>query len=231
LRPITLFVCAPRAVQPSPGFVLTTNGQGMKKGSAKNSSDRRSAAALLLIDVVNDFAFPEADLLLKHAIPMAHKVAALKRRCTRAGIPSLYINDNFGLWRSCLDEQIEYCLNQEPPGRAVVEMLLPQPDDYFILKPKRSAFFDTPLETILRTLEAKTLIVTGLATDMCVYFTASDANMRNFDLLIPSDCVAANTLKIHKQSLEKMAELFSADTRPSSELGLKTLRRLQAPAI
>lgn len=194
----------------------------MSKGHTRET---RAPVVLVLIDVINDFSFPEARQLVRHAIPMARRIAALKQRCARAGIPAIYVNDNFGQWRSCLDEQIEHCLARATPGTAVVEALLPQPDDYFILKPKRSAFFATPLDVLLQELGTHTLILTGVATDICVYFTASDANMRNYQLYVPGDCVAANTSALNRDALKKMKSLLKARIRSSAQLDLRQLQR------
>jgi nicotinamidase-related amidase len=94
--------------------------------------------ALLLIDVVNDFDFPEGDQLLKHARPMARILLRLKRRAQKAGVPVIYVNDNFGRWKSDFRRTVDYCTRH---GRDIVELLRPEENDYFVLKPKHSGFF------------------------------------------------------------------------------------------
>jgi isochorismate hydrolase len=111
--------------------------------------------ALLLIDVINDFDFPEADQLLKHARPMARNLLRLTRRAQKAGVPVVYVNDNFGRWKSDFRRTVEHCAHHGR-GREVVELLRPEENDYFVLKPKHSGFFSTALETLLRYLEAQT---------------------------------------------------------------------------
>ena len=118
--------------------------------------------ALLLIDVINDFDFPEADQLLKYAQPMARNLLRLKRRAQKAGVPVVYVNDNFGRWKSDFRRTVEHCA-RHGRGREVVESLWPEENDYFVLKPKHSGFFSTTLETLLRYLETQTLILTGIA--------------------------------------------------------------------
>ncbi|HEU4435600.1 MAG TPA: isochorismatase family protein, partial [Pyrinomonadaceae bacterium] len=107
------------------------------------SAPDKSNAALLLIDVINDFDFPEAEQLLEHALPAAKNIAALKRRANGAGIPAVYVNDNFGRWRSDFKKTVAHC--RESRGKSVVELLLPEDDDYFVLKPKNSGFYSTTL--------------------------------------------------------------------------------------
>ena len=110
--------------------------------------------ALLLIDVINDFDFPEADQLLKYARPMARNLLRLKRRAQKAGVPVVYVNDNFGRWKSDFRRTVEHC-SRHGRGRDVVELLRPEENDYFVLKPKHSGFFSTTLETLLRYLETQ----------------------------------------------------------------------------
>jgi isochorismate hydrolase len=149
-----------------------------------NDEPARSPVALLVIDVVNDFDFPEAKQLLEFAVPMAHKVAELKERVQDAGIPVIYVNDNFGRWQVDFESQVEQC--RQGPGKMIVELLRPDARDYFVLKPKHSGFYSTSLDVLLEFLGTKTLILTGIAADICVLFTANDAYMRGYiDAALP----------------------------------------------
>ena len=181
--------------------------------------------ALLLIDVINDLDFSQADELLKFALPMAHQLAALKQRAKQAGVPVIYVNDNFGRWRSDFNAQVRHCLEDGAMGKPVVELLQPDEEDYFVLKPKHSGFFSTTLDTLLEYLEVKTVILTGIATNICVLFTANDAYMRDFHLVVPSDCVASNTEEENAYALEQIRSVLKADTRPSTELSFDTWKR------
>jgi len=185
-----------------------------------------SATALLLIDLINDFEFEapeEAEALFKHALPMAQRIAALKRRAKQAGIPVIYVNDNFGKWQSDLRKLIRHCLDDGVRGEPIVRLLQPEEDDYFVLKPKHSGFFSTTLDTLLEYLQAKTLIITGIAGNICVLFTANDAFMRDYHLIIPADCVASNDREENRAALEQMRKVLKADITPSTELNLAAL--------
>jgi nicotinamidase-related amidase len=185
----------------------------------------KADVALLLIDVINDLEFEEGEQLIKHALPMADRLAALKKRASQAGIPVIYVNDNFGKWQSDFNKLLKHCLQDEVRGKPLVERLQPDEDDYFVLKPKHSGFFSTTLDTLLEYLQAKTLILTGLAGNICVLFTANDAYMRDFHLVVPSDCVASNTPAENEHALELMQKVLKADTKPSTELDLEKLKR------
>lgn len=180
------------------------------------SAPDKCETALLIVDVINDFNFPEANQLMRYAPAMARKVAKLKERAKRAGVPILYVNDNFGRWRSDLQSLVEHC--REGKAREIVDLLRPDKDDYFVLKPKHSGFFSSTLETLLRYLGVKKLIITGIAGNYCVLFTANDAYMRDYQLAVPSDCTASNTAAENRQALKLMKNYLKADTRPSGKI-------------
>ena len=182
-----------------------------------------SATALLLIDLINDFEFVDAEALFAHALPMAQRIAALKRQAKQAGIPVIYVNDNFGKWQSDLRKLIRHCLDDGVRGEPIVKLVQPDEDDYFVLKPKHSGFFSTTLDTLLDYLKARRLIIVGVAGNICILFTASDAFMRDYHLIIPADCVASNDAEENRAALEQMRKVLKADITPSTELNLKTL--------
>jgi nicotinamidase-related amidase len=184
----------------------------------------KSDVVLLLIDVINDLEFDEGRQLLEFAIPMADRIAELKRRARAEKIPVVYVNDNFGRWQSDLGKLITHCLEDDVCGGPVVERLKPSEDDYFVLKPKHSGFFSTTLDTLLRYLGARTLILTGVAGNICILFTANDAYMRDYHLVVPADCVASNSEEENRHALEQMRTVLKADVTPSTELDLAGLR-------
>ncbi len=184
--------------------------------------------ALILLDVINDLEWEGGELLLPHALAMGRKLAAFKKRCREAHIPSIYVNDNYGRWQSDFTRLIEHCLQDDVRGRPLVEMLLPEEDDYFVLKPKHSGFFSTTLDVLLEYLEARTLIITGVAGNICVLFTANDAYMRDFNLYVPADCVASNDPEDNRYALQQIRTVLKADVTPSTELDLEMVKRRSA---
>ncbi|GAC1463614.1 MAG: cysteine hydrolase [Isosphaeraceae bacterium] len=189
----------------------------------------KSEVALLLIDVINDLEFPGGDHLLRQALPMADCIANLKQRSRQAGLPVIYVNDNFGRWKSDVHALVEHCLRDGVRGQPLVERLKPEEDDYFVLKPKHSGFFSTTLDILLDYLQVKTLILTGLTANICVLFTANDAYMRDFHLIVPQDGVAAQTIEENQYALEQMRVVLKADTRLTTELDLDELKTHEAP--
>ena len=184
-------------------------------GSAPDKHD----TALLIIDMINDMQFPEAPMLLEFAIPMAKRIKALAARARRAGVPVIFVNDNFGRWRSDFKALVANCLHS--PGKELARMLAPKAKDYFVLKPKHSAFHSTTLDLLLKHLGTQRLILTGMASNICVLFTANDGYLRDFKLTVPSDCVCANTQQDNDHALAQMQKILKADIGPASQIKLK----------
>ena len=187
------------------------------------SAPDKSKTALLLIDVINDFDFPEGEDLFRLAMPVGRNIAKLKERTRAAGIPSVYVNDNFGRWQSDFKKIVAHCRREDGRGKPFVEMLLPEDDDYFVLKPKHSGFYSTTLSLLLTHLGAKNLILTGIAGNNCVLFTANDAYMRDFKLFIPADCVVSNTEEENRHALKQMETVLKADTTIAADLDLQKI--------
>lgn len=180
-------------------------------------------AALLMIDVLTTFHFPDGSAILRGAMKIRDALTKLKARARAAGIPVLYVNDNFGDWRSEKEVLMGRCL--EAKGAQFVRPLLPDSEDYFVLKPMHSAFYMTPLEVLLEHLQVETLILTGLTTNSCITVTAHDANMRGFNIFVPADCSSTRNSEEHRQALAQLKAMAGADITRSSSLRLPKLVR------
>jgi nicotinamidase-related amidase len=194
-------------------------------GSRKHAQTSPSPVpvALLLIDVLTTFQYPDGDVILEGALRMRDALVKLKARARKASVPVLYVNDNFGDWRSEKEVLMGRCL--EAKGGEFVRPLLPDSEDYFVLKPLHSAFYMTPLEVLLRHLQVDTLILTGLTSNSCITVTAHDANMRGFDIYIPPDCSCACNAEEHAQALAQLEAMAGANLRRSTSLNLPDLVR------
>jgi nicotinamidase-related amidase len=184
-----------------------------------------SPVALLLIDVINGLDFEGCESLVQAAGRAAPRILALRDRARAAGVPIIYVNDNFGRWRSDFRSTVDACSKPDQPGHRVTQLLTPEPSDYFVLKPRHSGFFCTALELLLDRLQTKTLVLVGFATNICVLFTANDAHMRGYDVIVPRDCTASNSNSLTAQALEQLRLVMSARTDESTSLDFKTLGR------
>jgi nicotinamidase-related amidase len=177
-------------------------------------------AALLLIDVVNPMDFEGADALMPHALRAAHAIAALKHRAHVSGLPVVYVNDNCGRWHVGFRELVEQFRRERVPGVPLIDCLPPDERDHFILKPMHSGFYCTGLEVLLAFRKVRRLILTGIAGNICVFFTANDAHMRGYEIAVPSDCVASETPEDNAYALRQMERVLGADVSPSPRLSL-----------
>jgi nicotinamidase-related amidase len=177
-----------------------------------------AGTALLLIDVINDLAFEGSEAIVAQAEAMSRRLGALKRRAAAAGVPTIYVNDNFGQWRSDFRQTVAHCTARGAPGQRLSRRLRPTTRDYFVLKPRHSGFFGTTLDTLLKALRIRRVILTGIAGNICVLFTANDAYMRDFKLFAPADCIVSNTILDNEQALEQIQKVLKGNLADSTRL-------------
>jgi len=185
----------------------------------------RSSTVLLLVDFLNFMDFDDAEALAPHAIRAARAAKALKKRLKRARVPAIYANDNFGHWESDMRAVVQTCIDRGGASRALAELMAPDEDDRFVLKPRHSAFFGTPLEFLLDEMGARRLVITGLTADSCVMFTAHDAYLRNYAIWVPADCVAAVRAAYARQAIAHMQRVLKASVVPSTMPLSRAFRR------
>ena len=168
--------------------------------------------ALLIIDMINNFDFTHGPILAQKALKIADPIKVLKNQFNQQQLPVIFINDHYNLWQADYDKIIEKCRN--PYSEPVYEKVLPGENDYFLIKPKHSAFYGTALNTLLHQLNVNTLILTGIAGNICVLFTANDAYMREYKLVIPTNCIASADDQDNHYALTMMKNVLKADIDP-----------------
>jgi len=176
--------------------------------------------ALLIIDMINDLEFPGGAAMFAEAQPAAHRISAVSRAARRSGVPVVYVNDNYGQWHSERSLIVDHCARDGALGRPIVELLKPDDDDFFVIKPQFSGFYSTNLPALLPRLGAQRLILTGMAADICVLFTAADAHMREYEIWVPSDCVASSDPQRTRWALEIMRSSMRAEINATERLPL-----------
>jgi nicotinamidase-related amidase len=186
----------------------------------------RSDRVLLVVDFINPLNFPGAEHLAPAALEAARATASLKERLAGDGVVTIYANDNYGVWQSDFHSLVSTCLGMEGPPGEIARLLYPQAEDITILKPRHSAFYASPLELLLTEMEARELVICGLATDMCVQLTAAEAFLREYPCWVPADCTAAESASAKKASLAYMADVLKCDVQPSTGKAprLRTIR-------
>lgn len=182
---------------------------------------QRARTVLLILDMITDLNFPDGKAVFRAARRIAPRIAALKRRAAKAGIPTIYVNDNVGRWRSDATGLVSSCTHADARGCDVVRQIAPSDDDFVLLKPKHSGFYATPLAALLEAAFTRRLMITGISTHQCVLFTANDAYLREFELVVPADCVGAPEGGQTRFALKYFASVLGADVRASSHLRLR----------
>lgn len=168
--------------------------------------------AVLFIDVINDFDFEGGENLIKHTDQILPNMKKLRKFAKENGLPTIYINDHYGLWQADFNKIIDRCKNER--SKHVIDALKPDKHDYFIIKPQHSAFFQTPLQSLLRDIGKTNLIMAGIAGDICILFTAKDAYMYGFDMHIPENCMASEEKEGSEYALYLMRTVMDATIEP-----------------
>lgn len=170
----------------------------------------RSRKVLLLVDFINPLTFDGAEDIADAAVEAARATARLKRAFHAQGACVIYVNDNFGQWRSDVGTLRRECQRAGGAAAELARLLAPSKPDLLILKPRHSGFYATPLDLLLEQLGAKELVITGLATDYCVKCTAMDAYVRGYRVVVPEDCTAAESPARKREALAWMKEVLKA---------------------
>lgn len=168
--------------------------------------------AVLFIDLINDFHFDRGDKLVTHTEEIVPHILKLKDFAVSNSLPIIYVNDHFGLWQAGSQQLIDHCTNER--SKNVINAIKPNKEDYFLIKPQHSAFYQTPLESLLTDLGKTNLIVSGVAGDICILFTAKDAYTYQYSLHIPENCIASNEKQGNDYALYIMRSVMKANTDP-----------------
>ncbi len=196
---------------------MTTQSTPTRKSNV-NAPEIEAETALLLIDLVTDFNFKDGETLWENSRPIVGPIAELKSRAKSAGLPVIFVNDNFGNWKEDFNRQVSRVMGSSDDCRELIETIRPEEDDLYVLKPQRSGFYETPLEVLLSSMNVKKLILAGVTTDICVLFTAHDAYMRGFEVSVPADCTAAVAGDHNTEALQLIERVANADISPSTSI-------------
>ncbi len=177
---------------------------------------RRRVTALIILDMLSEFEFPDGPAVKAAALRIAKPIAGLRDRARRAGVPVIYVNDTGCQWESDQRAFLQRCL--AGPGAAIAALLRPDEGDFFIFKPRHSAFYGTPLDELLQTLGVQHLVLTGTSSHQCVLLTASDAHIRGFDVTVASDGIAAADAAATRHAVYILENGLQASVRPSRRI-------------
>lgn len=192
-------------------------------------NEAKASAALLIVDVINPLDFDGAGPLCKAAEGIVGPIEKLREAAGDAGLAVVYVNDHHGAWHAESTELIDKIAAADLPGSALARRLRPRGQDYFIIKPQLSGFYASTLSALLPRLGVSCIVLTGIAADICILFTAADAHMREYDLWVPRDAVAGEHDQRTTWALEIMRNSLGAETRGTDELDLKDWLDARSP--
>lgn len=172
--------------------------------------------ALLIVDMINNFEFDMGETLAKKTEKIVPHILSLKEHARQNEWPIIYINDHYGLWQADIKNIQQECTNER--SKDIITKIAPVDADYFLTKPKHSAFYETALHTLLTELQVRHIIITGIAGNICVLFTANDAYMREYSITIPKDCIASNSDEDNEFALTMMENVLFAEITTEEQI-------------
>ena len=185
---------------------------------AENDTDGKAPSALVVVDMISTYDFPDADEVAGNAGDAVERIAGLLHRARDEGVQVIYVNDNYGDWNSSHEELFAKAMNGRHPE--LVEPLAPQEGDAFVIKARHSIFYSTPLEYLLATQGLGRIVLTGQVTEQCILYSALDAYVRNFRLAVVQDAVAHIDDELAKAALHMMERNMSADIETTADADL-----------
>jgi nicotinamidase-related amidase len=180
--------------------------------------DEGGATALLVVDMLNPYEHPEAERLARGVEGALPGIRTLLRRAGEAEAPIVYVNDNYGDWNSSSEELGKRAMAGAHPE--LVEPILPASGQSFVVKARHSAFYETPLEYLLDQMGVERLVLSGQVAEQCILYSALDAYVRHFDVVIATDAVAAIYDELGKAALEMIERNMSAELTMAVEVDL-----------
>jgi nicotinamidase-related amidase len=172
--------------------------------------------ALIVVDMLNTYEFEDADRLANSAERALPAMRRLLDRAADEDVLTIYVNDNFGAWKSDREDLIESALDGR--RRDLVEPLLPRDGALFVVKARHSIFFQTPLEYLLGQEGVDRLVLTGQVTEQCILYSALDAYIRHLEIAVPRDAVAHIHEHLADAALELMTRNMRADVCAADEI-------------
>jgi nicotinamidase-related amidase len=152
-------------------------------------SDDPDKTALLIVDMITKYDFEDGETLAANARNAVPHIARLIERAGEArDVSVIYVNDNYGKWRSSLQDLVDDVM--QSVHAELLEPILPGDDARFVLKPRHTVFYETPLEYLLRQEGVGRIVLTGQVTEQCIVYSALDAYVRHIPAIVPTDAVA-----------------------------------------
>ena len=178
---------------------------------------RKKNAALMIIDMQNEFLEEDGTVFFHYATEVVSNVQRILRVCRQNRIPVIFtahVHENPDVDGGMTAEwwpqiKMRKSLIKGTKGAEICRALKPRKGEPIIWKHRYSAFYNTDLETILRGLKVTDLIITGVLTNVCCESTARDAFFRDFRVFFIADATATSEPDFHVATLKNLAYAFA----------------------
>ncbi len=174
------------------------------------------STALIVIDMLNTYEHKDAEVLVRSVREALPGIGTLLERARKSRAPVVYVNDNFGRWRSHHGEILETALAGHYAD--LVRPIAPDEDALFVVKARHSVFYETPLAYLLGQLDVRRVVLCGQVTEQCVLYSALDAHIRHLDVVVAVDAVAHIDASLAEAALRMMERNMSAELRSSGDV-------------
>jgi nicotinamidase-related amidase len=147
--------------------------------------------ALVITDMLNPYDHEDAKPLaesVREKLPCIVRLLADARAAGDDDVMVIYANDNQDFWEAGRQELIERALEGEHPE--LVEPIAPNDPVPFVAKGRHSVFYQTAFDHLLRSYEVSRVVLAGQVTEQCILYSALDAYMRGYEIVVPTDAVA-----------------------------------------
>ncbi|MFC9343668.1 cysteine hydrolase family protein [Streptomyces sp. NPDC057020] len=169
--------------------------------------------------MLNTYEHEDAEVLAASVRTALPGVTALLERARAREAPVVYVNDNFGRWRSHHGEILEAAL--AGPRADLVEPVVPDEASLFVVKARHSVFYETPLAYLLGQLDVRRVVLCGQVTEQCVLYSALDAHIRHLDVVVATDAVAHIDAELADAALRMMERNMAAELRRSGDISFE----------
>lgn len=176
-------------------------------------------SALIVIDMLNPYEHQDAEPLMESVEQALPAMRELIEEAPEAGLLTVYVNDNHGDWTAGREKLTRRALAGAAP--TLIEPIAPPEDKPFIVKARHSVFYETQLEYLLRHEGVDRLILTGQVTEQCVLYSALDAYVRHFEVVVPRTAVGHIHEDLADAALRMMEENMRARIAESPDDALK----------
>jgi len=196
----------------SPGATAAEDSRMERRTGLQPRKPGRGRAAVLVLDVISDFEFPDGTRVRRALTAHAPAIRRFLARARSSAVPVIYLNDNIGTWRSDAPALIARCTDARRAGCRLVRSLLPEEKDSIVLKPRHSGFFGTPLVALLEHERVDAVVILGVSAESCVWMTACDAHTRGLKLIVPVDTMAGASTRDLRATVQSLHRVLGART-------------------